>query len=133
MAAVSLDEKDHLVVLTKDFRDPLLRLAVDAARELVSALLAGADAVEAYAAASGKLLAASGLVTDVWEAKVGYFQGGVVVQFNRAGTRVPLPPAVARHLADRVQSAINAAETGLVIRRDSGDPSARFGPRPTLR
>lgn len=132
MAKVHLEEADCLVILSKDSRDPLLRLTVDAARLLKDALVAGAEAIEHHMATSGKLIAPAKVVTEIWEAKVGYFQGGVAIQFNQSGTRVPLPPAVAKHLADRVQSAINAAETGTTIRVHNSEPLREFGTRPKL-
>lgn len=132
MAKVHLEEADCLVVLSKDGRDPLMRLTVDDARVLRDALVAGAEAIEHHMATSGKLIAPAQVVTEIWEAKVGYFQGGVAIQFNRPGTRVSLPPAVAKHLADRVQSAINAAETGTTVRVHNSEPLREFGPRPKL-
>jgi hypothetical protein len=132
VAKVHLEESDCLVVLSKDSRDPNLMMTVDSARVLKDALIAGAEAIEHYMETSGKLIAPAKVLTEIWEAKVGYFSGGVVIQFNQSGTRVPLPPAVAKHLADRVQSAINAAETGTTIRVHDKEPHREFGARPKL-
>ncbi len=122
-----LDEQ--LVILSKDSREPLLLLATDVAAKLASALLETAIAVEADMRASGKLIAPKENISGVWEVAVGYYEGGVAIQFNQAGTRVPLPPQVARALADRVTSAVNAAKTGTTIVTGK-TPVKSFGPRP---
>jgi len=126
---VTCDETEGLVLLQKDQRDPVVRLTVEDSYKLKDALLAAANHLDVYLVTSKKTLEPIKIATDIWEAKVGYFDGGVAIQFSQAGTCVPLPPAVARHLANRLQSAINAAETGLTIQTNSGTPTKTFGMR----
>lgn len=133
MLCVTVEEDKALIVLSKESRDPCVLLATDDARKLKDALLAAATNLELHMKTSGKLIVRVQLMTEVWEASVGYFDNGVAIRFSNPGQLIPLPPAVARHLADRLQSAINAAETGITIRTNTGDPLREFSTRPVLR
>lgn len=128
MASIHAEPDDCLVILSKDDRNPLLRLPVDGAREMRADLVNAADLVDKAMKESGKLIVPK-LATEVWDAKIGYFDGGVAILFNNPGTRVPLPPDVARALADRIEAAVNAAVTGLSVKFAGQTPQKSFGLR----
>ncbi len=129
---VDVDFTDCLVLLAKDKRNRTVLIAADDVDKLGRALLSAADSLDAFMRSSGKLIVPKLTVDGAWEVAVGYYDGGVAMRFNQGGTRVPLPPAVARALAGRLQAAANAAKTGVSIAIAGRDNVRAFGPRPTV-
>jgi hypothetical protein len=117
MATIAAD--GNLVVIGLEKRTDTILVSADEGERMACALVeeAGlADAFVADATKAGRVLVPTRPVAEPWEARVGLFDRGVAVRFNRPGTRVPLPPEVARELARRVRFAVGESRAALSFR-----------------
>jgi hypothetical protein len=130
MLRVYADTKDLLIFLRKDKLGRTIVLKIDQAKQLVRDLSEAIENVK-LAAVSGYKLVTKLEAKNIWEARIGFYEDVVAVEFSIASYEVPLPPAVAEKLVERLQSVIAAAESRIVVKSVNGDPVDTFFVRPT--